>query len=232
MYILDMDNLIDHPFTIPRPLSLRSHVENVLRDAITSGRFQPGERLRERELCEMLDVSRTSLREALRQLEAEKLISHKPNVGPTVATINLKEAQELYAVRALLESFAVHEFARNASDIQIDQLGAAVQKLHHEAESGDQKRLLTAKAEFYEVILDGCGNALVKDMLLGMLSRINLLRSKSFSQADRLRASLKEIDHLFELIRQRDAEAAQAASRQHIINAQQAALAVLGQPTT
>ncbi|MGB7480377.1 MAG: GntR family transcriptional regulator, partial [Burkholderiaceae bacterium] len=71
-----------------KPESLRSHVENFLRDAIMNGRFQPGERLRERELCELLDVSRPSLREALRRLEAEKLIKTVLHRGPVVAAID------------------------------------------------------------------------------------------------------------------------------------------------
>jgi DNA-binding GntR family transcriptional regulator len=215
-----------------KPDSLRSHVENFLREAIMNGRFKPGERLRERELCELLDVSRPSLREALRKLEAEKLIKTVMHRGPVVASITPAEAADLYAIRALMESYAVHEFARLASDDAVEQLGQAVQQLHVEAAGGDRKQLLAAKARFYDVILDGCGNQLIREMLLGLLSRINLLRSTSFSRPDRLAESLQEIDHLFALIKARDASGAQEAARLHIINAEKAAMAVLNQPTT
>lgn len=215
-----------------KPESLRSHVENFLREAIMSGHFKPGERLRERELCEMLEVSRPSLREALRKLEAEKLIDTVLHRGPTVASLTIEEARELYAVRALLESHAVHEFARLADEAAVVRLGAAVGQLHEAAASGERKRLLAAKARFYDVILDGCGNQLIKEMLLGMLSRINLLRATSFSGPDRLAASLKEIDQLYSLIQARDADGAREAARLHIVNAEQAALAVLSQKTS
>lgn len=215
-----------------RPDSLRDQIVQILREAITSGRFKPGEKLVERELCEMLGISRTSLREALRQLEAEKLITNKLHRGPAVATMSVAEARELYAVRALLESYAVFEFSQRASDEQVRLLGHTVASLHEAAATGDKKKLLLAKAAFYDVILAGCGNELVKEMLIGMLSRINLLRSTSFSQPDRLRQSLKEIDQLFKLIEKRDAPAAQEAAKLHIINAQQAALAVLKQQET
>ena len=66
-----------------RPESLRHHIENVLRQAIMSGRFAPGARLVERELCESLGVSRTSVREALRSLEAEKLVRTVPHTALT-----------------------------------------------------------------------------------------------------------------------------------------------------
>lgn len=213
--------------SLNKPDSLRAIVENFLREAIMEGRFKPGERLRERELCELLDVSRPSVREALRKLEAEKLITSVLHRGPVVASISAAEAAELYAVRALMESFAVHEFARLASDTDIEQLGQAVQSLHTEAASGDRKRLLAAKARFYDIILRGCGNRLVKEMLLGLLSRINLLRATSFSGPDRLAESLKEIDRLYDLVKARDAQAAQEAARLHIVNAEKAAMAVL-----
>lgn len=215
------------PARLRKPESLRSYVENYLREAIMDGLFLPGQRLVERELCELLDVSRPSVREALRKLEAEKLITIVPHRGPMVAAITRDEARDLYAVRALMEGFAVQEFARRATDEQVQQLGQAVRKLHAEAASGDRKRLLQAKAEFYDVILAGCGNVLVSEMLFTLLSRISLLRATSFSRQDRLPASLREIDQMYALIRARDADGAREAARLHIVNAEQAAMEVL-----
>lgn len=222
----------DPPLSLRKPSSLRSQVENFLREAIMSGRFKPGERLRERELCEMLEISRPSLREALRILEAEKLIKTIMHRGPVVTAITIDEARELYAVRALLESHAVHEFTRLADDVAVVQLGKAVNQLHVAGLSADRKQLLAAKAEFYDVILNGCGNQLIKEMLLALLSRVNLLRATSFSRHDRLAESLAEIDQLFVLIQGRDADGAREAARLHIVNAEKAALAVLSQKTS
>lgn len=199
-----------------------------------NGQLRPGERLIERELCALLDISRPSLREALRKLEAEKLIKIVLHRGPVVASISAKEAADLYAVRALLESHAVHEFVRIASEPEVDALGQAVQNLHAAAATQDRKQLLAAKAQFYEVILNGCANELIKEMIIGLLSRINILRSTSFSRPDRLPESLREIDELFDLIRARDADAAREAARKHVLNAEKAALTILKQqhPTT
>ena len=197
------------PLPIRKPQSLRSQVEDFLREAILNGRFKPGERLIERELCEMLDVSRPSLREALRRLEAEKLITIVMHRGPVVASITEAEAAELYEIRALLESHAVHEFTRLASDAAIEELGNAVGKLHAAAETGDHIALLGAKTAFYNVIFNGCGNSIVKEILTSLLSRISMLRSTSFSSPNRLPVSLREIDDLYALIKQRDAAAAQ-----------------------
>lgn len=222
---MDMDDIS----TIRKPDSLRSYVENYLREAITSGRFKPGERLVEREICEMLEVSRPPVREALRKLEAEKLITTLPRRGPVVASISAKEASDLYAIRALMESYAVEQFSRLATDAQVKQLGLTVSALHDNAKLGDRKGLLAAKAQFYEVILNNCGNDLVKEMLLGLLTRINLLRSASFSSPDRLPKSLAEIDEMYSLIKARDAARAGEVARLHVSNAEKAAMVVLEQ---
>jgi DNA-binding GntR family transcriptional regulator len=212
---------------IRKPDSLRSYVESYLREAIAIGHFPPGKRLVERELCDLLEVSRPSVREALRKLEAEKLIKNVPHRGPVVALVTASEASDLYSVRMLMESHAVAEFTRLASDEHIKQLGVAVQRLHKASKGDDHKALLHAKAEFYDVILSNCGNLLIQELLLNLLARINLLRAASFSGKDRLAKSMEEIDALFALIKARDAAGAQEAARIHVKNAEQAALIVL-----
>ena len=116
-----------------RPETLRHQVENVLRQAIVSGRYAPGARLVERELCETLGVSRTSVREALRRLEAEKLVRNVPHKGPVVAVMSRHDAHELYALRGLLEGFAAHEFARLGSDDSLVRFAAAARELREAA---------------------------------------------------------------------------------------------------
>jgi DNA-binding GntR family transcriptional regulator len=210
-----------------RPETLRHQVENVLRQAIVSGRFAPGARLIERELCETLGVSRTSVREALRRLEAEKLVRSVPHKGPVVAIMSKREAAELYAIRGLLEGFAAGEFARIADDEAISQLGEKAGTLHAQASAKDQAGVLKAKTEFYDVLLDNCGNALVKEILMSLYSRVNLLRATSLMHPERLPASVREIDKLCKALKARDADAASAAARLHVANAEQAAMRML-----
>ncbi|WP_114812110.1 GntR family transcriptional regulator [Paraburkholderia kururiensis] len=210
-----------------RPETLRHQVENVLRQAIMSGRFAPGARLIERELCETLGVSRTSVREALRKLEAEKLVRNVPHKGPVVAVMSREEAAELYALRALLEGFAAHEFARLASDAAIAQFGEAAKALRAQATAQNQSGVLEAKTALYDVLLDNCGNRLVKEILTSLYSRVNLLRATSLMHPDRLPSSLKEIDRLYKALKARNGEEAQALARQHVLNAEKAAMRML-----
>ena len=210
-----------------KPATLRARVEEFLRASIMEGRIKGGERLREVELCEQLGISRSTLREALRTLEAERLITLEPHRGPTVVCITEKAARDLYALRALLEGFAAHEFARLADDAGVARLRKAVDALHRQAKGSSKPALLAAKRDFYDVLLSGCDNDLVKDMLPGLLSRINLLRATSFSRADRLPESLAEIDRLYERIEARDPQGAREAAQEHIVRAERTALDVL-----
>lgn len=210
-----------------RAETLRTQVESVLRDAITGGTFAPGTRLVERDLCEKLGVSRTSVREALRKLEAEKLIEIVPHKGPVVATISTQEAVDLYALRGLLEGFAAREFARLADDTALRRFGEAVKELRVKALSQDRDGVLTAKTHLYDVLLENCGNALIKEVLTSLYSRINLLRATSLMQPDRLPSSLREIDKLYKLLKAHDEAGAEEAARTHVANAQRAAMRVL-----
>src|SRR5688572_2426760 len=93
---------------------LRLKVEEVLRQAIIDGRLAPGERLTERRLTEMTGVSRTLIREALRQLESQGLVSLIPNKGPVVRELTAAEGRDLYAIRGVLEGLAARFFVQNA----------------------------------------------------------------------------------------------------------------------
>jgi len=214
----------------PKPQSLREYVESYLKQAIVGGKYKPGDRLIEREICELLGVSRPPVREALRQLEADKLITHELHRGPVVASVSCEEASELYAFRALLESFAVAEFSRLASDAQIKELGNAIKKLNEAATIGERQPLVDAKSHVYNIILDGCGNKLVSESLNKLLDRVNILRGTSLLQPDRLGQSLKEIDQMFKAIKNRDYEQSKALAYDHIQKASKIALRVLSEP--
>lgn len=208
------------------PATLRLQVEEKLRTAIASGRFRPGERLVERELCGLLGVGRTSVREALRQLEAEGLIVTIPHRGPAVATVGLDEARQLYDARALLEGFAGRMAATVATPEQIEQLRQAVDGLDAAAR-GDGAGLIEAKTLFYRRLLEACGNEVVRQLLTVLHNRITLLRRTSMTQPGRLPRSLAEIREISERIAARDPEGAERACVTHIRNAAAVALAVL-----
>jgi DNA-binding GntR family transcriptional regulator len=210
-----------------RAATLRLQVEDRLRAAIASGRFKPGQRLIERELCEQIGVGRTSVREALRQLEAEGLVTSVPHRGPVVSTISRDEAAQLYAVRALLESYAGRHFALRRLPADLRDLDAAVTRFAKAAKAGKPDELIRAKTAFYAVLLRGCGNTVVDQLLTTMHNRITLLRLTSMTQPGRLKHSVAEIRGIAEAISAGDADKADQLCRQHVEEAAKVALKVL-----
>jgi DNA-binding GntR family transcriptional regulator len=222
--------MIDGAFQVERQsASLRIQVEDRLRQAIADGRFKPGDRLIERELCALIGVGRTSVREALRQLEAEGLVTSYPHRGPVVTVISYEEAEQLYSVRAILESFAGQMFAERGSADEILALDVAVKEFETAAGEGGGGRLAAAKDAFYDCLMQGGGNVFARQMLTTLHNRINLLRMTSMTQPGRLKHSVSEINEIAAAIRDRDGPRAAAACKFHIEMAARVALDYLRQ---
>jgi len=203
---------------------IRQQVVASFRKAILSGRFAPGDRLFEKELCDLTGASRTSVREALRQLETEGLVTTIRNKGPVVTSIDPQQARSIYQVRAALEGLAAGLFAENATDEQVARFAVSVEKVKKSYKSGDLDQILEAKNALYDIMLEGCGNDIVPSVLRMMHDRINLLRRVSLGQSSRLAKSAAEIGTILKAIKARDAAAASAASIRHVENAAEAAL--------
>lgn len=205
--------------------TLRGLVEDKLREAIAAGVFAPGQRLIERELCDMLGVGRTSVREALRQLEAESLIESLPHKGPVVARISVEEARQLYALRTLLEAHAGRRCAQTADDDFLQRLDAAVETFVKASECKERVAMIEAKTAFYDLLMEGCGNKYITRTLTGLHNQISALRLTSMSRPDRLPRSIAEIRAIAAAIRSGDPARAADACRRHIENASEVALA-------
>lgn len=203
---------------------LRKQVEHMIRNAIISGRFKPGERLRERELVDLFNVSRTSLREALRQIEAEGLVTLEPNRGPVVTTVGYEEAEEIYEARGVLEAQACSGFALKATSAQMRTLQEVFERMQAHARADDVEQTLLVKDEFYKVIFEGCGNRVIRSTLTQLHNRVMLLRRMSLSEPDRLPETMHEISQLFDALKLRDEQGAWKAAAHHIRQASRVAL--------
>jgi DNA-binding GntR family transcriptional regulator len=207
--------------------TVRSMVAQKLREAIMSGTLKPGQRLIERELCEMTGVSRPSIREALRLLEADGLVNTVPHRGPVVSTISLEEAKQLYAARAVLEGFAGRECARLRDPAVVRRIGDALARLKAAFAEGDLMTALEAKTEFYAALIGGCQNAFIERMLRPLHDRITLLRITSMSQPKRINKSLREVTAIWRAIQNGDPDLAERCCVDHIRAAAVAALSMI-----
>jgi DNA-binding GntR family transcriptional regulator len=195
---------------------LRHSVVESIRNAIAAGRFKAGERLPERELCEMIGVSRTLVREALRQVESEGLIKVIPNRGPIVARVTPEQAEGVYQVRRELEGLASQLFAERASAAQRKALVEAFKQLKSAFQSYDTVVRLEAKNRFYECLVEGSGNEALGQMLRMLNSRVMVLRATSLKARGRAKESLRELGELMDALAARDGKAAREAAVRHV----------------
>ena len=209
--------------------TVRSMVEQKLREAIMTGTFKPGQRLIERELCEMTGVSRPSIREALRRLEADGMVTTIAHRGPVVSTISHKEAKQLYAARAVLEGFAGRECARLCDPVIVSRIGGALARLKTAASAGDIRACLEAKTEFYAAMITGCDNGFIERMLRPLHDRITLLRITSMSHPKRINKSLREVTAIWRAIQSGNPELAERCCVEHVNAAAEAALRMIEQ---
>jgi DNA-binding GntR family transcriptional regulator len=207
---------------------LREQVIDALTRAILDNRLTGGQRLVERELMESLGVSRTTIREALRELASRGLITVVPQRGAVVSAPTREEARDLYEVRAALESLIVERFVERASDEQVAALGEAVAHFAERVEQdADVFEVLGAKGEFYTVLLEGAGSEVYRELVERLQTRVHVLRATSLSATGRAQETVEELTAIFAAVRRRDALAAASLCAAHIRAASRTALAHL-----
>ena len=140
-------------------LSLREKIYQHIRDNITYGKLMPGERLIEAKLTEEFQTSRSPIREALRQLESEGLITFERNKGITVSKLSIKQVEEIYSLRWLLESYAARLCAESAFKSQVIQMKKFQEGLKKAAENSDLIQWLHWNALFHNLLIQNSGNS-------------------------------------------------------------------------
>lgn len=210
---------------------LREQVTAELRRAILEFELKPGQRLIERELLEKLGVSRATVREALRELSTEGLVTVEPQRGAIVAAPSLAEASEMYEIRAVLESLLIRFFIERASDEQVQQLRATVEEIAEETAREDHVYdLLASKDRFYTVLEEGAQSPTLTQQLDGLKARVRVLRATSLSFPGRGKEVVAELRAILEAIEDRDVERAAERCVEHIRAASRTAMRGLEQP--
>lgn len=212
---------------------LRHQVAEALRDDIHEGHFIPGQRLVESQLCDRYGVSRTVVREALRQLESEGLIQVEPNRGPVVVILTEQDVEDLYRVRGSLEGLAGEQFAEVATVEECEALIREHRRLEAALKDGSLKDQVKAKDEFYDSLLAGAHNAVLASMVESIHSRTRLFRSLSLQAPGRPQESVVELQEITTAAAvNRDPNAARAACQQHITRAGELALETIRRQNT
>ncbi|SNS77769.1 GntR family transcriptional regulator [Antarctobacter heliothermus] len=184
-----------------------------LLDEIREGRLMPGERLRETELAERLGVSRTPVREAIRQLEADGLVAHVPRIGASVRKLDYAEVMELYEMRAVLEGTAARLAARAASDVELQELETLNQQLARAGTGPEASRL---NRIFHATLLDAAKNRFLSRSMLSLQRALLILGPSQLNESTRADEAVEEHRRLLDVLVARDGGGAEAAMRAHI----------------
>ena len=217
----------DFTVIINEYMPLRELVFTTLRQAILKGELQPGERLMEIQLAEKMGVSRTPIRESIRKLAAEGLVTMIPRKGAIVAGISEKMLKDVLRVRMTLEKMAYECAFENITDEAIASLRAAEADFEAAVEGGDLVSIAEADEKFHFIIYDAAGN----DKLLEILTNLkeNMYRYRmEYAKNRAVRSELIE-DHraIVETLAERDAENGLNLVEKHIGNQEKAVLAKL-----
>lgn len=198
--------------------SLGTSVYNELRQRLVDGRLKPGQRLREIELSDMLGVSRTPVREAIKRLESEGFAVYASRRGAIISELTPDQAAELYAVREILEGSAANFAARYASESEILVLEDLLEK-HREA-GEDAETLSRINRQFHHMIYRTAHNRYLLDLLSTAQDYMLLLHKTTYYAPGRPETALEEHCQIVNAIKARDSQAAETAARQHIREAQ------------
>ena len=201
-------------------LSLRGKVFQKIRDDILKGRYEENEELRESTLGKELGVSRTPVREALRQLELEGLVKIIPNKGGYVTGITGKDVSDIYIIRSLLEGLCARWATEHITEEQIDKLEEII--LLSEYHVNKKKELATQvtklDGEFHEVLYEASNSRILEHVLSDFHNYVQSARKMSVTNHDRAEKSIAEHKEILQAIKDKDADRAEQLANAHIMN--------------
>ena len=206
---------------------VREQVLEQLRHAIIEMRLQPAQRLVERELIEQTGVSRTTIREVLRELAAEGLVTTIPHKGTVVASPTLERAVELYEVRAVLEGMAARQFVEHAGEAHMARIREGFEAIETAARGSEGPGMLAAKRLFYNALFEGAANRTIQEIVEGLQARVTVLRRASLAQPGRSARTVAEVRAIVEALEARDGERAAAACVHHVNQAARTVFAAM-----
>lgn len=203
-------------------LPLRDVVFNTLRQAILTGELKPGERLMEIHLANRLGVSRTPIREAIRKLELEGLVTMVPRRGAEVAQITEKSMNDVLEVRRALDALCVELACDRISDRELEQLKQACEGFEQAIKTQDAKQIAQADVALHDIIVQATGNQRLVQLINNLSEQMYRYRFeyiKDFSQHEKL---VEEHRIIYESIVKKDKKTASMAAKLHIDNQEKA----------
>lgn len=199
--------------------SLRGRVFHQLQNDILNGKYQFGENLVETKLSEELGVSRTPIREAIRQLELEGLVKSVPNKGVFVTGITSKDIEDIYTIRMMIEGLAARWASEKITPEELNELNEAVELEEFYTSRNDTGHLLESDSRFHEIIFRASKSKPLMHTLSTFHQYVQRARNVSLGSPGRAQKVLNEHKAILQAIAGRDAEKAERLTIEHVRNA-------------
>ena len=205
-------------------LPLRDVVFYTLRRAILTGQLKPGERLMEVHLAEKLGVSRTPIREAIRKLELEGLVTIIPRRGAEVAEITEKSLNDVLEVRRALDALGAELACERITGEEIRELKKACEDFEKAAAGNDADAIAKADVAFHDIIIRAAGNQRLEQLVNNLAEQMYRYRFVYIKEEEQRGVLLAEHREICDSIAARDVVRARNAAKQHIDNQQKAVI--------
>ena len=196
--------------------ALHDQLASYLRDMILEGLFQPGERLQEQKLCDQFGVSRTPLREALRVLAAEGIVTLTPNRGARIALSTLDEIEELYPLIGALEGLAGELACARITDAEIGHIVGLHDRMVAHYRNGEIVAFKKLNGEIHEAIFEAAQNPSLTAHYRNLMVRTHSARSIVRMSPARWREAIDDHETMIAALRKRDGDRLGQILREHL----------------
>ena len=196
--------------------SLSARVYRSIRSDILSGRYKNGDELKEKSIGDELGVSRTPVREALRQLDLEGLVNIVPNKGAYVEAVTAQDIRDIYEIRALLEGLCARWAAQNISDELMAEMEENIYLTEFHEKKNNSKQVLMLDNRFHEIMYEASGSKELKRILKDYHEYVGRVRSVTLGNSTRAKNSTMEHKQICQAIKEHDADKAEKYANSHI----------------
>jgi DNA-binding GntR family transcriptional regulator len=208
---------------------LATQVAEEIRRLIRANQLVSGQRLYEQRLCERLDVSRTPLREALRILSAEGLVTISPNKGARVAKSSLEDIFHMFEAMSVLEGSCARLAAERLTNQDLEKMERLHEQLEMAHANGDPESYMGWNRKFHEFVQEKAGNPVLGKIVTGLRDVILLHRYRQIYRPGRFDESMEEHRRLLEAFRARDSQRAERLMQVHLQKQGQALVIYYGE---
>ncbi|MDD2980425.1 MAG: GntR family transcriptional regulator [Hespellia sp.] len=201
--------------------SLSSRVFQKIHDDILNGRYKEHDELREISIGKELGVSRTPVREALRQLELEGLVTIIPNKGAYVTGITGKDVKDIYMIRSLLEGLCARWATENITEEQLSQLEEIIllSEFHmNKSSASNAEQVTNYDSRFHTVLYEASASKILGHLLTDFHRYVQIARRDSVISEERARKSIREHKQILRAIKEKDADLAEQLANEHVLH--------------